>query len=451
MTENIDILITGGMVLLPGAKLREGRGIAVKGTEIVDVASNSALREKYRPDQTIDAADRVILPGLIDGHVHNAQIPLRGAISDEMTTLPPVWLNFLIPFEDELTKEQVRISSLFSNLNAIKSGVTTFVEAGGPYPEEIAKAGLESGLRAVITKSTVDTDPGIPTYQETREVLDEYECLIQEWGQREGRISIWPSFREIMLNSPDLIGGLFELKEKYDTGVTAHLAESRTEVDYCLEHYGKRPVEFFHDGGFLDEKVLVAHAIFVNDRELEILQDTGTNVTWCPSVDAELMGPSRAGEMLQRGVNVVFGSDGGAWNNMDLFEQARIGRASISQLNNSLYHEKRGIGVSSAIKMLTANGATVLDDQIGQLKAGNKADIIVLDSATNLVPRNETLDGLVNMVSAHNVKTTIVDGEVLMEENEVVSLDEEALTEVMNSLSRDLRDKIRKLKEDLFS
>ncbi|MBS3788080.1 MAG: amidohydrolase family protein [Candidatus Bipolaricaulota bacterium] len=449
MNQEADILIKGGTFVTPGEKEKSGKGMVLIDGEIEEVAPTSYLKKNYDPRKEIDASRKIIMPGLVDGHIHNAQIMLRGSVNDRLASLPPVWLNYLIPFEKKLTKKQVKISSLFSMINMIKSGVTTFIEAGGPHPDEIAGAALESGMRGVVTKSTVDTDPDVPTYQETSEIIEEYEGLIQRWHEKKDRIQIWPSLREIMLNSLELSEGLFDLKEKYNTGLTMHLAESRTEVDYCLENYGKRPVELMHDRGYLDTGVVASHMIFLNDKEIGHVAESNVNVVWCPTVDAMVMGPSRAGELLEREVNVLLGSDGGVWNNMDLLEQARQARTSSKLVSNSMYHDKVGIDVNHTLMMLTQFGEKAVGKPIGKLEEGYRADIIVLDPGTNILPGYDPEVSIINMASAGNVETTIVNGEILMEDRELKSLDESVIVEKTNRLADNLEGTIDNLKSEL--
>lgn len=450
MKQDADILIKGGTVVTPGVEERSDTGIVLNNGEIAKVAPTSHLESNYAPQKEIDATQKIIIPGLVDGHIHNSQIMLRGSINDKLVSLPPVWLNFLIPFEEQLTKDQVRISSLFSLINMIKSGVTTFIEAGGPHPDEIAEAAIESGLRGVITKSTIDTDPDIPMYQKTDEIVEEYEGLIQRWHGKRDRIQIWPSLREIMLNSFDLFEELFDLRQRYNTRITMHLAESRTEVDYCLEKFGKRPVKLMYDKGYLDNKVLASHMIFINDKEVGLVAESDVKVVWCPTVDAMVMGPSRAGELLARGVKVLLGSDGGEWNNLDLLEQARQARTSSKLVANSRYHDKVGIDVNQTLKMLTQFGENAVGKPIGRIEEGYKADIVILNPETNIIPRYDAKVSIINMARACNVETTIVNGEILMENNELKSLDESTIMKKTNRLVDSLEDTISTLKSDLI-
>lgn len=450
--EPVDLLISGGTILTVSdlGTIRNG-ALAINGCKIVDVGARDEIKKKYKPKEEIDASDKIVMPGLIDGHMHNAQIMLRGGFDDEIASLPPIWLHFLIPYENYLSYEQIKRASRLSLLNMIKSGTTCFVEAGGPKPDAIAEASLESGIRAIITRSTIDLDPSLPMYEQTDDIVSDYERLIKRWhGVDNGRLKVWVSLREIMLDSVELYEKLFRLSEQYNTRVTMHLAEDRTEVDFCLKKFGKRPVELMYEKGFLSDKVLASHMVFLNDKEAKILETAGASVCWCPYVDAYLMGPSRANDLLARGVNVIFGSDGGAWDNLDLFEQARYGRISSKILSNSLYHDKTGLSSSDVIKMLTAYGGKALGEPIGMLKKGYKADVLILDVDSNLIPSYDVEYALVNMASSKNVDTVVINGKIVMKNKQVITLNEEEIIRDAKRLAHEIVDKIEELKDILL-
>ncbi len=441
------MLVLDGRII---SKNKSFRGaLAVRDGDIIEIGPSKEIKNRYKAKKTIEAEGKIVMPGLVDGHVHNAQIMLRGSFSDKLLTLPPIWLNYLIPYESFLKPEDVKKCSLLTQLGLIKSGITSFVEAGGPYPDKIAEATAQSGLRGGISKSTIDVEPDTPMYQETDEIVEDYRELIENWdGKSDGKIKVWISLREIMLNSIELYEKLFRLSEKHDCQITMHLAESRTEVDYSLEKFGKRPVELIYEKNFLNERVLASHMIFVGDSEMEMLRKSGANVVWCPEVDAQLMGPPRVNDMLERNVNVIFGTDGGAWNRLDLFEQGRQGRSSVKMLNNSLYHDKSGLKYHQAFEMLTNNGSSVLKEPVGRIEEGYKADLIILDPKHNLVPSYDPTYTVVNMADSSNVETVIVDGKILMEEKEIKTLNEERIIGESKDLEEKLEDKIEDLKED---
>jgi len=449
--EHVDLSISGGVILTvsEGRIIQKGE-LAINGNRIIDIGPKNKLEKKYTAEKKIDASGKIIMPGLIDGHTHNAQIMLRGGFNDELTALPPIWMNLLIPYEKRLSDKQVKTASLLSSLNMIKSGTTSFVEAGGPKPNAIAEASLKSGMRSVITRSTIDIAPSIPMYEETDAIVNDYEKLIKKWhGMDHDRLKVWISMREVMLDSMELYEKLSHLADQYNTGVTMHLAEDRVEVDFCLENFGKRPIELMYEKGFLSKKLLAAHMIFINDKEAKMLEKTGTNICWCPYVDAYLMGPSRANDLLARGINVVLGSDGGAWGNMDLFEQARHGRVSSKIVSNSLYHDKIGVSSSDTIKMLTSFGGKALRESIGELKKGYKADILILDPNPNLIPNYDLEYSLVNMASSRNVDTVIIDGKIVMENRKIVTLDEDQILQESTELALELENQIEELKNAL--
>lgn len=443
------------LIVLNGSIISESRtfkgALAIRNGEIVEIGSSKDIKRCYDSKKEIDATGKLVMPGLTDGHTHNVQVMLRGSFTDRLLSLPPIWLNYLIPYESFLDPEDVKKCSLLTQLSLIKSGTTSFIEAGGPHPHKIAEATEKSGLRGCISKSTIDVGSDIPMYQETDEIVDDYRKLIESWdGKSNGRIKVWISLREVMLNSLKLFDKLYSFSEKYGSGITLHLAESRAEVDYCLENFGKRPVELVYDNEYLTENVLAAHMIFVNVKEMKMLKESGAHVVWCPEVDAYVMGPSKANEMVERDVNVIFGTDGGSWNNLDLFEQGRHGITSVKMMSNALYHDKAGLKYENAFEMLTSNAENILNEPIGRIKENYKADIVILNPNDNLVPSYDAIYTIVNMASSKNVDTVIVDGEILMEEGKVRTLNEEKIIKEARELEEDIKEKIDDLKDELI-
>ena len=236
-----DILIRNVSVLTPQYEIHCGQYVAIDNQKIVSIGKDTACQ--YVADTVIPGEGKLAMPGLVDSHVHVCQCLLRGKLADEY---PMVWSRILVPFESALTEEECFVSGQLTYLQQIKSGITTNVEAGGNHMHAVAEAALQSGIRAVLTRSTMDQGAFIPpSWKETtNECLDRTDELHQHYhGAGEGRIQVWYAMRQIMSCSPALLEGIAARASELGVGVHAHLAEHKDEVSYCLQNFHKRPAE----------------------------------------------------------------------------------------------------------------------------------------------------------------------------------------------------------------
>ncbi len=394
--------------------------VVIVNDKIAAVGPTKDIEKEYKGDKIIDGRKKLILPGFIDTHVHNAQTLLRGVITDYEISIPPVWIRYLIPYEANLTKDDVKLVSTLTQLNMIEHGITTFLEAGGPHPDSIGEAMKETGIRGVITKSTVDMGsmPESMTLT-TEEEIKANVNLVEKWnGKENDRIRAWFSLREIVLSSAELYHKFKELAKKYNVGITAHIAEAHMEVEYALEHYKKRPVEWLYHIGFLGRNVVLSHAAFLTPKEVHMLGETNTSVAYCPSIDHMLMPAPRVPEMLAAGVNVSIGSDGGWKTSIDILGEIRLASIVQKQCYGFPYHDRTAVDAKDLLEMATINGAKALmwDDKIGSIEPGKKADIIIIDTnKPHFTPINDIITTFVYCGTAGDVDTVMIDGKILYE------------------------------------
>jgi len=423
--------------------------IAINEDTIVAVGKYNELSEKYTADKVIDGKKKVVLPGLVDTHVHNAQTLLRGAITDYEISIPPVWIRFLIPYEANLTASDMELISMLTQFNMIENGITAFLEAGGPHPDSIAKAMTKTGIRGVVTKSTVDIGnmPENMTMT-TEEEIKENTRLVETWnGKENGRIRAWYSLREIVLSSEELYLKFKELADKYNVGITAHIAEAHMEVEYALEHFKKRPIEWLHDIGFLGPNIVLSHAAFATGKEIKMMGETKTNVAYCPSIDHMLMPAPRVPDMLAWGVNVGIGSDGGWKTGIDLLGEIKLAAIIQKQYYGFPYHDRTAVDANDLLAMATIGGAKALlwDQEIGSIEKGKKADLIIIDvDKPHLTPINDLVTTLVYSANAGDVSTVLIDGKILLENKQFTN---SQVTEVLQKA----REKTSEIMEKILS
>ena len=197
-----------------GTQIRDG-GIAIAGNAIAWIGAAADARNRFKAKETMDATGLIAMPGFVDAHVHTAQQFLHGKLSAlrrRGALKEPVWSRYLIPFESELEPEDVYCSGLTGYASMISSGTTCFLEAGGPFPDEMGRAADEIGIRGRIALSTMDMDESIPEKSRftTDEALKRNEELVKRWRDHP-RVNAWLSLRQIMVNTRELTAGMSAL------------------------------------------------------------------------------------------------------------------------------------------------------------------------------------------------------------------------------------------------
>jgi len=418
--------------------------IAIKNKVIVDVDEYDNIKKRYKAEEVIERLNHIIMPGLVDCHTHTQQFLLRSAISDEMLQLPPIWTKVLVPFENAMKLHLVRISTQASIVNMLRNGVTFFIEAGAPHPEILAEEVARSGIKGVVTLATYNVLEDRSWSAE--EVLKRAEVLYKEWNGKNG-VRIWMSIRQIMMVSEELLDKIIEFAKKFNTGLTLHLAEYQGEVDYTLTKYGKRPLEYMLEKGLEDIKpVVIAHGVFLSPREISIVKKLKLGICWCPTVDSWLMGVHWACLRDVDDVIIGIGSDGGAWNCLDLLHEAKIAKALAKALINATMYYKAGLNSQTLLNMVTGSRGLITGERIGRLEKGYSADLVILDlkNIRNL-PLHNPIDLVVNYVEGNSVSDVIIDGEFVLREGEILTVDEDKVVEKVMDYEDEVRDILREL------
>ncbi|GBC71104.1 Hydroxydechloroatrazine ethylaminohydrolase [Candidatus Calditenuaceae archaeon HR02] len=433
MREEADILIRKIIVLDPAdSKVLHDVDIAIRGGKIAKIGSEI----KMDAAEEIEGEGKIAIPGLVDAHTHVFQIFLRGALSLRELQTHPVWLRVLIPFEAELTREEARISAELACINMIKKGITAFADAGGPYPEILAKVATEAGLRGLVTHSTMDAGP--ENYRRTARMNRE---LVLKYGK--GRVRGCYSIRQIMTSTDIQIDETFRYSREDDALVHMHLSEEVSEIQHSLSRWGLRPIEFLHNKGYLNSKVVAAHCAFLTSLEIQQLSQTGATVVHCPTISMLYMNFPRIPELVAAGVNVALGSDGGSYRPLDLFLEMNVMISGLTGYYGTPYHDFNIIAPLTALRMATYNGAKMFGDGLGRIKEDHVADITIVDiRRPHLMPLHDpTLLPL--YATGEDVTDLIVDGRILMRNRKVLTLDEEKIIQESREAQPQILDKIK--------
>jgi len=413
-----DILIKDGYIITMDAQRRIlGRGsVAIGGDKITAVGKDV----EERADTVIDARGKAVLPGLINAHTHLSMTLLRG-IADDMPLME--WLEKKIwPIEKNLTAQDCYHGALLGCLEMIKSGTTCFADQYF-FMEEVARAVGEAGLRAMLSYGIIE----LGDLKRRESELRAGEKLVKTChGAAGGRIQTMFGPHASYTCSPECLTRVKELAKKYKVGIHVHISETQDEVDKIMKEHGKRPVEHLDSIGFLGPEVLAAHCIWLTEREIGIVQKQGVKPVHNPVSNMKTAsGVAPVPEMLAAGIPVALGTDGAASNNsLDMFNEMKFA-ALLSKVHKL---DPVAVPAQVALEMATINGAIALglQDSIGSLESGKKADIVLVDlQKPHFKPLHSVISHLVYSAVGSDVDTTIVDGKVLMQGRKVLTLDED--------------------------
>jgi len=434
-------LIGGGPVVTMDEERKVfGNGaVAVENGKVTEVGPRGNF-DSEEFDVVYGAKGKILLPGLVNTHVHLSQQLARG-IGDDVDLM--TWLlDRIWPYESNMTEEDSYYSSLLCGLELIRSGVTSFVEAGGQFVGSMARAVEELGIKGVLAKSVMDSGDGPEAMiEETSECIDSQRSLIEEWnGYASGRVRVWPGLRTIFNCSDDLFRETKKLADSYDVGIHAHIAEIKDEIKFSKETRGAPTVTHLDNLGVLSPRFLAAHSVWLTDEEVSIFADRGVSVTHNPAAAMRVLGFAKIPEMVNAGVNVGIGTDGAPSNNrMNMLSEMYL--TGLIHKGNKLDPEV--LPAETVLEMATINGArAALDSSVGSLEPGKDADILILDPDTpNMLPLNDPISNLVYSINTTNVESVLVRGEFVLKEGRVLTVDEDEVIAEAKSHASDLIDR----------
>lgn len=394
--------------------------IVIEDQFIAEVGEGEAPEADY--ERVIDGSNKVVMPGFVNTHTHAAMTLLRGYADD----LPLMeWLETKIwPLEARLTAEDVYWGTMLAIVEMLKSGTTAFADMYF-FMDETARAVSQSGIRGILARGMVGVGP------ENEQAIVESRELVHKWHRKaDERITFMLGPHAPYTCPPEYLERVCELAGELGVGIHIHLAETMAEHNTIMKQYGKRPVAYLEDLGLFSHKVLAAHCVHVNTEDIAILKKYGVGVAHNPESNMKLAsGIAPVPEMLAAGIPVALGTDGvSSNNNLDMLQEMR----SCALLHKVNSMNPTVLPAYQALEMATLNGARVLgiDREFGQLKAGLKADMILvgLDEA-HMIPRYDILANLVYSGQASDVKTVIINGNIVMENREIKTFDEKEVLE----------------------
>lgn len=373
----------------------------------------------------LSGKDKLMMPGLADCHTHTGQQLLKGRILDE---LPMIWTRIMLPFESTLTEETVSLSASLASLEMIRSGTTAFMDAGSYHMDAAAEIYLTSGLRGILSLSTMDEE-GLPDSiaTDTEEAIKRADLFYDTWNEK-GLLRASYELRSLLSCSEKLILGISDHAKERGTLLQAHMSEYPNEVNYFLKNKQMRPAEYLDFLGVLDSHFVSAHSILLSEQEADLFAKNKVKVCHCPFSNCG-KGVPNTPALLQKGVLVGLGTDGAAhgglslWNEMKIFRSVMNVTYGVPQSNPAIMPAK------TIIQMAAANGYQIMGEaEAGSIKKGNKADFILIDlNAPHLCPSGNLTNTLLESVVSSDVSDMVVNGKILMKDREVLTLDEEKI------------------------
>lgn len=422
--EMIDLLIRNTDYLDKDWEYVRGKDIAVRDGVILEVGPGGSLDGKYEAKEEIDGKDTVFLPGLLDAHMHTGQQLLRGGVLDEM---PMIWKRIMLPFESTLTEEKMRLSAGLAALDMIRSGTCGFIDAGSYYMEEAAKVYEESGLRGVLSYSTMD-QKGLPDSisMDAREAIRRTDELFDAWHGK-GNLKVYYSLRSLISCSEELVDMANERAKEKDTFLQAHMNEYPGEIQPYMERYKKRPYEYLESRGVLGRQFLGAHSLLLSEREKEIIKERGVKICHCPFSNCGKAVPDTP-KLVNMGILPGIGTDGAAHGGLSIWNEMRIFRSVMNVYHGVPLAEPAVMPAKTVLSMATEGGAACMGLENAAIGEGNRADLIGIDmDAPHLWISGQISNTLLESVEAGDVKHTVTGGKILMKNREILTLDEEKI------------------------
>jgi len=440
-----DLLVTGGDVVTmnPAREVLVGGAVAVGGDRIVAVGATSELRRAWPGTPELDARDCVVTPGMVNAHQHLTGDPLaRSCIPDDLPPGASIF-EWSVPLHGAHTGDDDELAATLTCAESATNGVTTLIEAGTvAHPDRVAKAMAAVGVRGTVGTWGWDVEQG-PFAAPAEEVLERQRAVLRAhpWG---GQVEGWVTLVGHNLASDELLAGAAQLATEAGVGMTMHISPTRSDPEAYLARTGRRPLVHLDQLGVLGPHLVLAHAVWLDDAEVDLLLATRTAVAYCPWAYLRLgqgVGPAgRHAEVVARGGRVALGCD--ASNAGDSLDVLRVAALAAGIAKDSRIDPTIPLGAAEAFELATVRGAEAvgMGDRVGSLEPGKLADIVVHDATTpQWTPRGDVALQLVWSADGRSVRDVLVGGRPIVRDGHCVTVDEAALRAEAASAATALR------------
>jgi 5-methylthioadenosine/S-adenosylhomocysteine deaminase len=423
--DHADLLIVGGTVVtMNGSRaVVEDGAIAISGKDIVGIGKRADLVQKFVATRTINAAGKIIIPGLINTHTHVPMTLFRG-ISDDLDLQD--WLTkYIFPAEAKNVNEQfVRAGTRLGLAEMIRGGTTTYCDMYY-FEDAIADETKKAGVRGILGETIIDFP--VADNKTNAEAMAYTERFIKKWQNDDLIVPALAPHAPYTVSTEHL-KAIRAMSDKFNAAVVTHVAETKKERDDIKKQYGDTPVTYLDKIGFLSNRTIAAHTIWITDKEIDILKKDGVGSAHNPQSNMKLAsGVAPVPAMLARDVAVGLGTDGAASNNdLNMWEEMD----TAAKLHKEFSGDPKVVNAEQAFEMATIRGARALhiDKITGSLETGKRADIVIVDADDlNQTPAFNVYSSLVYSTKANDVRSVIINGRVVMLDRRLLTLNENAI------------------------
>lgn len=422
-TTPADLMIVDGTVLT----MDTNNQVIENGTVVIDknkiiAVGGPELATQYTAKKQLNVDGDIVMPGLINTHTHASMTVFRSLADD----VPDRLHRYIFPLESKMvSREMVRVGANLANVEMVKGGVTTYVDMYY-FEDEVAKTVDKIGMRAILGESVIKFPVA-----DAKNADEGIAYAVNFINQYKDHPRITPAFapHAPYTNTTEHLQKIAKLSQELNVPVMIHLAETdREQEEIAKRTGGKSPVQYMADIGALNNKVIAAHAIMVDETDIDLLKQYDVGVAHNVSANTKsAKGVAPVTAMLAKGVRVGLGTDGPMSSNTltTMNELNLVGK--IHKLENK---DRAAMPPITVVELATKGSAKAIhmEDKLGSLEAGKLADIIVVDTKSpNMVPMYSPYAALVYGANASNVRHTIVDGNLLMEDRKVLTVDENAI------------------------
>jgi 5-methylthioadenosine/S-adenosylhomocysteine deaminase len=421
----VDLIVRGGTVVTMDGTRRviENGGVAIKGGRIVAVDNTAAIDRQFAAREIINAAGKVVIPGLINGHTHVPMVLFRG-LADDLDLQE--WLTkYIFPAEAKNVNEEfVRVGTRLGLAEMIRSGTTTYCDMYY-FEDAVADETFKAGMRGVLGETVIDFP--VADNKTNEQAMAYVEKFVSHW---KGNALITPAIapHAPYTVSEDHLKAVRAFSDRTGAPIVTHISETKREVDDSVKAKGASPVEYLNRIGFLNNRVIAAHMVWPTAEELGLLKKLGVGIVHNPQSNMKLAsGVAPVPEMLKENLPVGLGTDGAASNNdLNLWEEMD----TAAKLHKVISKDPKVVTAEEAFEMATLRGARALhlEKEIGSIEKGKRADLAIVDlDDLNQTPSYNIYSDLVYATKASDVRTVIVEGRVIMRDRRLLTLNEETI------------------------
>lgn len=421
----VDLVVLGGTVVTmnPGREIIEDGGVAVKAGRIVAVGSRAEISGNYVSRQTINAAGRMIIPGLINGHTHVPMVLFRG-LADDLDLQE--WLTkYIFPAEAKnVTEEFVRAGTRLGLAEMIRGGTTTYCDMYY-FEDAIAEETAKAGVRGVLGETVIDFP--VADNKTNAEAMAYVEKFVKRWQGHELIVAAIAPHAPYTVSEEHLRAAR-AFSDRTGAPIVTHISETKREVDDSIKAHGASPIAYLDRIGFLGERVIAAHVVWPQGTDSQILKRHGVGVVHNPQSNMKLAaGVAPVPQLMKEGLKVGLGTDGAASNNdLSMWEEMD----SAAKLHKVMSNDPKVMSAQEAFELATIRGAAALhlEKEIGSLEVGKRADLVIVEGdSLNQIPSYNVYSDLVYATKASAVQTVIINGRVVMRDRRLLTLNERAI------------------------